>query len=241
MIIETQERPKFLDSLILPLFAVMMMWTIHIIGFVGQLDLGFLGVYPQHIKGLLGILTAPFIHGDWQHLTSNTFPFLFLSWTIVYFYNEIAYRAIGLIYILTGLMVWIFARPVYHIGASGVVYGLVAFVFWSGIFIKDVRAIVLSLIVTTLYSGMFLGVLPNQEGISWESHLYGGLVGIVIAFSMRSSIVKEEKVDWEEENTDDLTYFIARDTFEKTKQERAIEAAQITENQQWNWNSDITE
>lgn len=238
MIMETKERQFFLDSLILPLFAVIIMWTVHIVSFVGQFDLGFLGVHSQHLNGLIGIFTAPFIHGDWQHLTSNTLPFLFLSWTIVYFYNEIAYKAIFLIYLLTGVVVWLFARPVYHIGASGVVYGLVAFVFWSGIFIKDVRAIVLSLIVTMLYSGMFLGVLPNQEGISWESHLYGGLVGIVIAFSMRSRIVKEEKIDWEVEEEEDLSYFFPRDIFEKTKQERAAEAKAI---QQWTWNSDTTE
>ncbi len=235
MITEQQEHPKFLDSLILPLFATITMWTVHIIGFVGQFDLGFLGVHPQHWDGIVGVFTAPFIHGDWQHLTSNTFPFLFLSWMIIYFYNEIAYKTIGLIYILTGLTVWVFARPVFHIGASGVVYGLVAFVFWSGIFVKDVRAIVLSLIVTMLYSGMFLGVLPNQEGISWESHLYGGLVGIVIAFALRSQIIKEPEIEWEEEE-ENLAYFLPRDTFEKTKQKRAEEAAQ-----QWVWNSDSTE
>jgi membrane associated rhomboid family serine protease len=239
MITETQERPNFLDSLILPLFVAILMWTIHIISFVGQLDFGFLGVYPQHWNGIIGIFTAPFIHGDWTHLTSNTFPFLFLSWIIIYFYNEIAYQSIGLIYILTGLIVWIFARPVYHIGASGVVYGLVAFVFWSGIFVKDVRAIVLALIVTMLYSGMFLGVLPNQEGISWESHLYGGIIGIVVAFLMRSRIIKEEKTEWVEESAENLIHFLPQDTFEKTKQQRAEEAAIL--NQEWTWDSDSTE
>lgn len=227
-------RPNFLDSLILPLFLAVSIWTIHIISFVGGLDLAFLGVYPKSIFGLIGIFTAPFIHGDFSHLTSNTLPLVFLTWMIVYFYKDVAYKSIVWIYVLTGAMVWGFGREVYHIGASGVVYGLVSFVFWSGLFIKDVRSIVLSLIVTVLYSGMFLGVLPNQEGISWESHLFGAFVGIAVAFLVKNEIEPEQKYEkWETENEEDKTYFFPQDTFEKTKMERAKE-------QEWDWESDVT-
>lgn len=233
MIHTTTNRPAFLDSLILPLFGAILMWTIHIISVVGGYDLSYLGVYPKHVSGLIGVITAPFIHGDFQHLTSNTIPFIFLSWMITYFYKEVAIKAILMIYILTGLAVWGFAREVYHIGASGVVYGLVAFVFWSGIFVKDIRSIVLSMVVTVLYSGMFVGIVPNQEGISWESHLYGALVGIFVAFVTKSAIEPEKKYDdWDEEEDLDKAYFLPRDTFDKTKIERARE--------QWDWNSDIT-
>lgn len=233
MIQTNTDRPAFLDSLILPLFGAILMWTIHIISVVGGYDWYYLGVHPKHFSGLIGVITAPFIHGDFQHLTSNTLPFIFLSWMITYFYKDVAVKAIFLIYILTGLAVWAFAREVFHIGASGVVYGLVAFVFWSGVFVKDIRAIVLSLVVTVLYSGMFFGIVPNQEGISWESHLYGALVGIFTAFVMKSQIEPEDQYDaWDDENEADKTYFLPRDTFEKTKEERAKE--------QWNWNSDMT-
>ncbi|MFT6149755.1 MAG: membrane associated rhomboid family serine protease [Saprospiraceae bacterium] len=234
MTYEENARPTFLDSLILPLFLAVSLWTIHIITFVLDINLSFLGILPKSAFGLIGILTAPFIHGDFQHLISNTLPLVFLSWTIVYFYKEVAYKAIGLIYILTGIMVWAFARDVYHIGASGVVYGLVAFVFWSGLFIKDVRAIVLALVVTVLYSGMFFGVLPNQEGISWESHLFGALVGIAVAFIIKSEIEPERKYDdWEEDDDENKKYFLPPDTFEKTKLERARE-------EEWDWESDVS-
>ena len=36
-----------------------------------------LGVFPRTLEGLLGIITAPFIHGDWKHLFNNTLPLLF--------------------------------------------------------------------------------------------------------------------------------------------------------------------
>lgn len=234
MIQNNENRPAFLDSLILPLFGAILMWTIHIIAFVGQFDLSSFGVYPKSVEGLIGILTAPLIHSDFQHLTSNTFPFLFLSWMITYFYKEVAIKSIGLIYILSGIMVWCFARQVYHIGASGVVYGLVAFVFWSGLFVKDVRSIVLALIVTMLYSGMFFGVLPNQEGISWESHLFGALVGIAVAFMMKSQIEPERKYDdWDKIDDTNKEFFLPQDTFDKTKAEKAQEAT-------WDWESDRT-
>ncbi len=221
MIENTDNRTRFLDSLILPLFGAVLMWTSHIIMVVGGFDWSFLGVYPKTMHGLIGIITAPFIHSDFQHLSSNTIPFISLSLMVTYFYKEVAIKAIGLIYIFTGLMVWGFARDVYHIGASGVVYGLVAFVFWMGLFVKDKNATALALIVLILYSGMFFGILPNQEGISWESHLFGALVGAAVAFIMKSQILPENGYNVWEEDTIHKIYFLPRDTFEKTKAERA--------------------
>ena len=130
-----------------------------------------------------------------------------------------------MIYILTGLSVWIFGRRVFHIGASGVVYGLVAFVFWMGIFRRSIKSIILALIVTVLYSGYFFGILPNQEGISWESHLLGGIVGIFTAYWFKEQIEADElppPPSWANEPTD-KSYFLDRDAFEKTKAEREQE------------------
>jgi len=143
----------------------------------------------------------------------------------LFFYRKVAFSSIFLIYLLTGIGVWAFGRAhVFHIGASGVVYGLVSFVFWTGIFRRNLKSVVLALMVTILYSGYFLGILPNQEGISWESHLIGGIVGILVAFLFKNSIeIDEHKEDpWlnEDEKPD---YFLPRDIFEKTKEERKRE------------------
>ena len=95
-------------------------------------------------------------------------------------------------------MVWLFARPVYHIGASGIIYGLLGFLFFSGIFKRDNRSIALSLLITFIYGGLIWGILPGMKGISWESHLFGGISGIVTAFIFR----KEDpyiKYEWENE------------------------------------------
>ena len=139
-------------------------------------------------------------------------------------------RAFWLIYFLTGAAVWLFARPVSHIGASGIIYGLVAFMFWNGIFRRSLRSIILAGIVMLLYSGMFLGILPDQEGISWESHLIGSLAGIFAAFIFKGELEDEEAKEaehpFDEEADQEKTYFLPQDIFEKTKAERLAEEAQ---------------
>jgi membrane associated rhomboid family serine protease len=131
----------------------------------------------------------------------------------------------AMIYVLTGVTVWLFARKVFHIGASGIIYGFVSFVFWSGIFRRNMKSIILAVIVTFLYSGLFLGILPNQLGISWESHLLGGLAGIITAYWYKEEIEADEKPEPAalEEQDSEQSFFLDRDAFEKTKSERLRE------------------
>lgn len=235
---EQTEKQNFLDAFVMPLAFVAVLWLIHVFSLLLDLELGWLGVYPRTSKGLIGILSAPLIHADFSHLLSNTFPFLVTSSLIMHFYQRVAVQAMLLIYFFTGLMVWLLAREVYHIGASGVVYGLVSFIFWCGIFVKDRRSIVLALIVTFLYSGMFMGILPDQPGISWESHLFGGIVGIMVAYAFRSELQMPSASDpWETfDDTATSRYFLPRDIFEKTKAER--KEAQWKQNAN-TWEQDI--
>ncbi len=188
------------------------------------------GIISRRVYGLRGLVTGPLVHGSWGHLISNTLPLLVLTWMMMYFYRRVAQQAFFAIYFLTGTAVWIFARPVSHIGASGVIYGLVAFIFWNGIFRRSMRSIILGVIVMLLYSGMFLGVLPDQEGISWESHLLGGLMGIAVSYYFRGQLEEgenEEKPDpFADERGMERQPFLPRDIFEKTKTQREAEAAE---------------
>jgi membrane associated rhomboid family serine protease len=183
------------------------------------------GIIPRYTESLRGILTAPLMHGGWEHILSNSVPMAVLLLMLFYFYRKIAWLSLGLIWILTGVAVWFLARGhSVHIGASGVIYGLVAFVFWNGIFRRDLKSIVLLLIVTVLYSGMLYGILPNQPGVSWESHLYGGLVGILVAYLMRGFDVKEQDdLEFQEPTTleeGSKEYYFDREIFEKKLEER---------------------
>jgi membrane associated rhomboid family serine protease len=211
-----RKSSRFYNSLHYPLTMVIILWGILAIDYIFPFNLYVFGIYPRALNGIWGIFSAPFIHGGVGHLLSNSPPLFVLMALIIYFYQRIAFSAISLIWILTGLAVWLFGREVYHIGASGVVYGLVAFVFWSGIFRRSVQAIILSLIVIFLYSGMFIGILPDQPGISWESHLFGAVVGILVAYWFRKEIIHhddEEKPPEQEEDDTPPRYLLDDDAF----------------------------
>ncbi|MDX1684490.1 MAG: rhomboid family intramembrane serine protease [Saprospiraceae bacterium] len=198
---------------------------VHIINVLTGMQLNIFGVFPRDIYGLPGIITSPLIHGSFQHLFSNVITLFTMMFVILLFYPRVAVSSFVLIYVLTGLSVWLLARSVFHIGASGVVYGLISFVFWLGIFRRSIKSIVLALIMIFMYHGYFAGILPNQEGISWESHLLGGLVGIFVAFVKKGEVEEDEvdkPYDWELEE-EEKEPFLPRDAFDKTKEERARE------------------
>jgi len=177
------------------------MWLVYLITLALNLDLSRMGILPRDMIGILGIISGPIVHANFSHLLSNTMPLLILGWTIFFFYSKVSYKSFIVIYVLTGLFVWLFARQVYHIGASGIVYGFVSFLFFSGIFRRDNKSIAIALIVTFLYGGIVWGVFPGQKGISWESHLFGGIAGIIAAFIFRK-IDPQKKYDWEDEEDD---------------------------------------
>src|SRR5690606_40144995 len=116
---------------------------------------------------------------------SNTFPILILGTTMYFFYPRAADRIFFLSYIGTNILVWIFARPSIHIGASGVVYGIAFFLFFIGFFRKDFMSIVISLTMAALYGGIIYGIFPGEAYVSWESHFFGALVGLGCSFYFR--------------------------------------------------------
>ncbi|MTI19543.1 rhomboid family intramembrane serine protease [Fulvivirga sp. RKSG066] len=161
------------------------MWLVFVIEGAFFLNLGVFGIYPRTMFGLIGIVTAPVLHGDLLHLVSNTIPLMFLGVVLFFYYNKIATAVFLRCYFVTNILVWIFARPSLHIGASGLVYGLASFLIFYGFFKRDLRSLIISVIVTMLYGGIFYGVLPSNPMVSWESHLFGAAVGLWTAVSLR--------------------------------------------------------
>jgi len=182
-----EEKGRFKKGLTIALILLFIIWAAKIVEISFGISFVSYGVLPRHISGILGIFLFPFIHSGFEHLISNSFPLLFLVTAMFYFYPTSSPKVLGIIYILSGTLVWLFARESYHIGASGVVYGLITYTFFSGIIRWDRRSIVLSLIVTFLYGGFTWGVLPIDPKVSWEGHLSGALIGIICAIIFRKS------------------------------------------------------
>ncbi len=162
-----------------------------------------LGVRPRHWHGLVGVLSAPFAHASFEHLMSNTLPFGLLATLTLYCYPRAARLALPLIWILSGLGVWLFARDSVHVGASGITHGLMFFLFVMGLIRRDRLAVVTSLVVFFLYGGMLLSVLPGEERISFEYHLAGAIAGVLAAFVLhaRDPSPPRKRYSWEEDET----------------------------------------
>lgn len=168
-------------------FLVCIFWIIEAIQWVG-FDLGTFGILPRTSAGSIGILTSPFIHGNWQHLIANTVPFFVLSSFLLAFYKRKAFLYFCLLWITTGVFTWIIGRQAWHIGASGVIYALAAFLVFGGILSRNWKLIFISIIVGVLYSGLVWGVFPQDERTSWEGHLSGAISGILWAFLCRKGL-----------------------------------------------------
>lgn len=173
-------------SLLFPIRFLFLMWLGFSIQFYGGIDLGFLGIYPLSIPGLIGIFTAPFVHGSAGHILSNSLPLLILGGILFYFYPRIALRVFLQCFFFTNILVWLLGRPFYHIGASGIVYGLAFFLISFGFFRRNFKSLVISVLVIAFYGGIAYTVFPLNERISYESHLFGAITGVVTAFTLRN-------------------------------------------------------
>jgi membrane associated rhomboid family serine protease len=160
-----------------------------------------LGIVPRQPRGLVGILTAPFAHASFEHLMSNTLPLGVLATLTLYCYPRAARLALPLIWLLSGLGVWMFARSSVHVGASGIVHGLMLFLFVIGLLRRDRLAVVTSLVVFFLYGGMLLSVLPHEERVSFEYHAAGAVAGVLAAllFRLRDPRPPQKRYSWEQE------------------------------------------
>ena len=218
------DKKIFKYSLLIPLFIVIIFWVVKLIENLYELDFSTFGILPLHFEGLPGIILSPFIHGSYEHLVSNSVPFLILTFALLYFYRNLAYRIFFLIYILSGICVWLGGRESWHIGASGIVYGLASFLFFSGVFRRDANLLTIGIIVVFLYGSMFWGVFPLKPEISWESHLWGAASGLALAFFYQHQGPVRPMASWENEPEEEDEEEI---TLEEEKEEKEEESNHI--------------
>jgi len=176
-----------------PTLYLLAIWFIYWLEIYFGLNFNKYGIYPRTFEGFRGVFLAPFIHGDTSHLFNNSIPLFVLLVSLFYFYRELAYKVLIIGGFMTGFFTWAIARDSYHIGASGIVYLLFSFIFFSGLIRKHYRLVAQSLVVIFLYGGMIWYVLPIKEGMSWEGHLSGFIVGLCLSlFYRKTGIVKKE-------------------------------------------------
>jgi membrane associated rhomboid family serine protease len=170
---------------------VALMWILEFLDiFVFRHSLDRYGILPRNIGGLWGILFAPFLHGGFPHLIANTVPFITLGWLIMVRETREFFPVTAVIMVVGGIGVWLFGASAYHIGASGLIFGYLGFLLLRGYFERSIVSIGIAILVFVLYGGVLWGMVPSNPGISWESHLFGFIGGVIAAKSL-SQVTKK--------------------------------------------------
>lgn len=163
-------------------------------------DFRFLTVTPRSVEGLLGVLTAPLLHGSVEHIVANGIAVLMLGTLAGTVYPKATLRALPLLWLGSGLGAWLLGNAgSHHLGASGVTHGLGFLVFVLGLLRRDRAAIAAGMLAFLFYGGMLMTILPREAGVSWESHLGGAIGGVVAAFLFRRAdpLPAKPKYSWE--------------------------------------------
>ncbi|GAA3574618.1 rhomboid family intramembrane serine protease [Amycolatopsis ultiminotia] len=160
----------------------LVLYLVELVDVILPADLDHGGIMPRHAGGLDGILWAPLLHAGWSHLFSNTVPVLVFSflamaagigrWVVV----------TAIIWLVSGLGVWLVGPDGYTVGASGLAFGWLAYLLVRGLFNRSLGQILVAVVLLGVWSGMLWGLLPGTPGISWQGHLFGALAGVLAAW-----------------------------------------------------------
>ena len=188
---QTKKRPQWMVGGATILTFVALLYLVELIDQLMGHSLDANGIRPDQTDGLWGIIFAPVLHANWQHLAANTVPLLVLGFFVTLAGMSRFVWATAIIWILGGFGTWLIGNvgsscgPTDHIGASGLIFGYLAFLLVFGIFVRRFWDIVIGLVVLFLYGGVLLGAMPVLHqcgGVSWQGHLSGAVAGVVAAY-----------------------------------------------------------
>lgn len=156
-------------------------WAINIINWLMGSPLILLGIYPRKWYGLPGIIFAPWLHQDFAHLFYNSIPLILLATGVLINGWTLFIQISVIIIILSGIFTWLGGRRGIHIGASGLIMGywayLLAFAYWS----SSSVGIIVGIIAIYYFGSLAANLLPTEERVSWEGHIYGFIAGLIAA------------------------------------------------------------
>ena len=188
---------------------VMMAWVVILGGFFLAQDYWFstqaFAIRPLQPEGLIGVLTAPLLHGSMGHLSSNAFAFLIVGTLAGSLYPRAALRAWPIIWLGSGLGTWFISLGGQHIGASGITVGLMFFLIAQGLRRRDKVSLGALMLALFFFGGMVLSILPQEQGISWEYHLSGAAFGLLtgLAFAGLDERAPKRLYSWDLEPESD--------------------------------------
>lgn len=214
---------KLLKAAVFPVIFVVIILAIKLLEVLLDVSFSRFGMLPRNVGRLVGIITYPFIHGDWKHVFNNSVALLVLGTMLFHFYRAVALRSLFWMFLLSGIWLWLGGRPNYHIGASGMVYALFGFLFLSGILRRHLKLMALSLLVVFLYGSLVWGIFPMEEHISWEGHLFGMLAGMGVALAYRQRGPQRPTYSWDGVDEEEMPeWYIQEQERLREEQKRSI-------------------
>jgi len=158
-------------------------WILNVVNwFILRSALNVFGIYPRRIRGLIGIVISPFLHGNFNHLFFNSLP-LFALANFVMLGGQLNFYIVSLIVILlSGILVWLFGRRAIHIGASGLNMGYFGYLLVDAVYHPTVSTVVLAIVTLYYFAGLFMDLFPSSEKVSWEAHIFGFLAGLASSY-----------------------------------------------------------
>ena len=188
---QAKNRPRWVVGGATILTFVALLYLVELIDQLTGHSLDVNGIRPLEADGLWGVVFAPVLHANWQHLMANTVPLLVLGFLMTLAGVSRFVWATVMVWILGGFGTWLIGNvgsncgPTDHIGASGLIFGWLAFLLVFGIFVRRFWDIIIGLLVLLAYGGILIGAMPvlgTCGGVSWQGHLCGAIAGVVAAY-----------------------------------------------------------
>lgn len=158
---------------------------IHCINFVTGHRLLNFGLIPRQLRGLIGIITSPFLHANFNHLFFNAVPLFILLDFVCIFSPDHWILITAFIALISGLLTWVFARRAIHVGASGLISGYWGYLVFNMYEQTSATSIILGIVSVYYFAGIFFGIFPSEKSTSWEGHLFGLAAGVFVAWQFQ--------------------------------------------------------
>lgn len=180
--VTTRRKPIQVVAPVLALLLIM--WLLELVDWLLPFNLDYLGIQSRTTEGLIGIVAAPFLHANFDHLIANTLPFLILGTLVSWRAGRHFWSVTAIIVLVSGSVLWLLGPSnVVTIGASGVVFGFLGYLLAAGIITRHWADVLIAVVVLLVYGSLLFGALPFgvSAQISWQMHLLGGLAGVLAA------------------------------------------------------------
>lgn len=156
------------------------LWGIYFFNFIFfKKNLNFLGIYPRSLHGLIGIVFAPFLHDNFEHLLFNSIPFFFLANFLLLSGLREFYIVSATILLISGTILWLFGRKAIHIGSSYLIMGYFGYLLYAAYMERSYLMIGLAAVTLYYCGNLIFSIIPMDKRVSWESHLFGLVAGVL--------------------------------------------------------------